>query len=300
MGLSSFPLWPGNSRSPVLGHHVEKPVSVGVFYLSMVCLQHFAGMLTLHAGRPLPTTSLFGLGAVVFSSGISRLWTPALSTSLLHSIGDISSHERSTRLVKKSKAEDFLLDATLGVACFTALERNFFRTAVPSSILSKGVYARWGGSVLATSEAATQGQKKMIQLLGRRHGCHHCGYRPLTNFAGRLKYIADHMPPTNQVYVHGKTWWGKLSKKFLSPIQQQLLPQCRRCCEVQASSARSLVTKPIYHYSFRSWHLAPALALMLSEQEDVKAAIKPLTDSISKKVNPWLSKTIKSFNNMFL
>ena len=29
--------------------------------------------------------------------------------------------------------------------------------------------------------------------VGKLHGCHHCGYRPLLNLQGRVKYIADHM-----------------------------------------------------------------------------------------------------------
>jgi hypothetical protein len=258
--------------------------SVGLFYLSLLTFQRLAGVL-LHAGHPLPLVATAGFGMVSLSSGISQALAPVVAAELLD-------HHRL-----KLVPEDFARSSLLTVASFAALERNFFQTALPSSIITRGVYARRGGAVVATSEVATKVQRKWIQRMGKLHGCHHCGYRPLLNLQGRVKYIADHMPPTNRVHMEGKKMWRKMFK--MTNIKQMLYPQCGKCCSIQASAARDLAHKPIFHFALRSWHFAPALALFLASQEEVREAARPAVKYVVRALDPAVVSVVDFVNDAF-
>jgi len=255
--------------------------ATGLFYLSLLTFQRLSGVF-LHAGHPLPLVASSGFVGVALSSTLSQLLAPALTSELMG---------LRSRLVRK---EEVVGPSLLSLPLFAGLERNFFRTALPSSIISTGVYARRGGGVPATSEVATQAQRKWIQRMGRLHGCHHCGYRPLVNFSGRVKYIADHMPPTNRVYIESKKMWRKVLN--LTKMKQMLYPQCGKCCSIQASAARANAHKPIFHTALRSWHFVPLLAILIIDQEEVQEALSPLIDTIAQKTAPVLDPLVTLVN----
>lgn len=99
----------------------------------------------------------------------------------------------------------------MGLTVFAVLERGAFRTTFPSSVIAPGVFANslntFTHSVLATGEAANEPQRRKIQVLGWRHGCHQCGSRQLLS---KETFIADHMPPTKFANEMNAKWWRRL------------------------------------------------------------------------------------------
>lgn len=86
-----------------------------------------------------------------------------------------------------------------------------FRTVFPSSSITHGAYANtrsmMRSSIVSNSAVASDAQRKRIQALGRRFGCHQCGSRQVFAKKG---FIADHMPPTKRAEELSAVWWRKL------------------------------------------------------------------------------------------
>jgi len=165
----------------------------------------------------------------------------------------------------------------LGLSVYALFERRSFRTALPSTLLSTGVFAHtpihWHRKLpnvlAATSDVASSAQRRIIQQLGKIHGCHHCGSRQVTFpylFHTPPTFIADHMPPTKIIKERNLAWYRQLTGIL---AKQQLLPQCQTCFSRQGNAVKAGFHVLAYHRSFRSWHFAPAVAylLILSEQQ---------------------------------
>ena len=72
---------------------------------------------------------------------------------------------------------------------------------------------------------------------------------------------------------------------------QQLWPQCLRCFHKQGGAVRSNTHKLMYNHRLRLCHFAPALALLLVENEQVCDYMTPLVESTQKignEVKQWL------------
>lgn len=158
--------------------------------------------------------------------------------------------------------QEGMYQTLLGSGTYALLERRGFRTSLPSSIITTGVFAhtplhwRWSrrkSVVIATGDAATDVQRRLMQGLGKMHGCHHCGSRQWLSGA---RFIADHMPPTKQVAEMNNRLWRRM---LGLTAKQQLLPQCQGCFSVQGMAVKQGVHKVIYHSGLRVWHAAPAL-----------------------------------------
>jgi hypothetical protein len=280
--------WQKDWKVPKLTpRQTEAGTSVGIFYLSMLAFQRIVGMMSIHAGSPFPLTVLAGFGAVAMSSSITHIISPSLSNELS------SSSHHTPRL----KVGDVVRNSFVGMACYIALERNAFMTALPSSVLTTGVYARLAGSIRATSEVATQAQRRAVQRFGRMYGCHHCGYRPLADLTGRVKYIADHMPPTHRMHVERQKLWRRLTQ--FAKNGQRLYPQCNRCMGIQASAVSKNTHKIIYHAGFRSWHLAPGLAIGLTDVPGIKETVQPIVDSLIHIAEPVIGGLVDFINDNF-
>jgi hypothetical protein len=86
-----------------------------------------------------------------------------------------------------------------------------FRTVFPSSSITLGAYANtrsmMRSSIISNSAIASEAQRKRIQAMGKRFGCHQCGSRQLLS---KKVFIADHMPPTKRAEQLSSVWWRKL------------------------------------------------------------------------------------------
>lgn len=236
-------------------------------WLSSIAFQRVAGVLTIHSGRP------------------GYVQVPAGGVGM--SVAVITSLMINQAFENKNRHDDFSIDNFLltldkqsirnlymSIGCYIFLEQLPFpfvlplATALPSSLLDKGVFARaGGGSIEATAVAATSSERQATQRIGKWRGCHHCGgrVRQLVRprgamLVGGMGYIADHMPPTKIAKEHSDAWWRKL---LGITVKQRLYPQCQPCFSQQGEAVRSGKHVLIYHYGMRPCHFATVLALFL-------------------------------------
>ena len=101
----------------------------------------------------------------------------------------------------------------MGLSAYVVLEGGLFRTVFPSSSISLGAYANTRNtlrsSIISNSPVASDAQRRKIQEMGKRFGCHQCGSRQVFSKQG---FIADHMPPTKRAEELASQWWRKILK----------------------------------------------------------------------------------------
>ena len=266
----------------------------GLFWTSTAILQRLSGSFMMHSGRSYPITAVWGMmctGASLIAANRGANEMLAEESFVGGGMLDLwGNHAKNQRLEE-------IKQSIIGLGIFGALERRSFRTALPSSIITTGVYAhtpwhwnpKMANVVQATSSIATSGQRGVIQTLGKLHGCHHCGSKQVFNLARGLplNFIADHMPPTKMIKEANSKWfrksfWGLFKKK------QQLLPQCQSCFQIQGNAVRQGLHKLVYHNQFRSWHLAPVVAWGIYQNREVKELIdtygEGLVETIDKQM----------------
>lgn len=239
-------------------------VASGAFWMCQNALQVVAGFVGIHSGRTLPVLCSLGLLSTIASSSVSMMaidWRHKLSSNTKNrpyfpfTMPTLPSPFHDTSDHSKLQVTRVLL----GVGIFCLLELQGFKTALPSSIITTGIFARNRGSIAATSEVATAVQRVRIQQLGWRYGCHHCGSRQVLSLD--KTFIADHMPPTKFMKEMNAKWWRRM---LGLKVSQRLYPQCLSCFSMQGSAVKNFQHIPKYHYAFRLPHLAPALAILLS------------------------------------
>ncbi|UKK00812.2 hypothetical protein MACK_000886 [Theileria orientalis] len=130
----------------------------------------------------------------------------------------------------------------------------------PSELSHPGAYAMPKLSLKADGYGyANSFQKRIIQTIGKKYGCHTCGM-----ISDKEKYIADHQPPSGVVK-------RKLSGKYISfllrhrliPIhlvkpEQHFYPQCNKCSIKQAAAVSKNRRESVTHFGrFRTYHLCP-------------------------------------------
>ena len=231
----------------------------------------------MHAGRSAPAVLATGLLSTICSQSIVQYVSLESRELGLYSTNRIK-YKKNNNKQKEIKYE-FIKRVFLGVGMYLLLERKGFRTALPSSILTTGVYANFAsGSVKASGPVATATQRFAIQRLGKFYGCHHCGNKQLFSVD---KFIADHMPPTKFVNEMNKKWWRKMLK---INVEQKLLPQCQKCYSKQGAAVASNFHRPVFHFRFRGPHLATAIALLLVQDNEVDNIINPIFEKIERNI----------------
>ena len=239
--------------------------AASMFWLSMVTLQRAAGAFRVHAGLPSPYVALCGTFMVTACQVFSSYSSPKLINVLAEDAKEIRP-ENHIGLIRGT---------LLTILCFSAIECNGLRTTLPSSVISKGAYARSFARILTSTPSASSMQRAKIQSFGKRFGCHHCGSRQL--FQG--KFIADHIPPTLFVSNYLKSWFGRSMNKIF-PTKQHLYPQCQSCFSVQGAHVKSGRHFMIYNPRFRLVHLSPIIAGILSDMRFIQEVIDPFAEKI--------------------
>ena len=176
---------------------------LGIVTLSFCLLtnvvQRFAGSLSIHSGQPFLVKGTFGLlsttACLHLSNRIEDLVLP-VRKPLLHFIPK----GRMFRCLSHREIIDFL-----GVFLF--MERKSFHTALPSSLLSKGLHARRNGKLSKIKPAEDEKQRDTIQIYGKSFGCHQCGSKQF--FKNDEYFIADKIPPTSIAEKKNESWWRR-------------------------------------------------------------------------------------------
>ena len=274
-----------------------------LFWSASTVAQRISGLLVgMHSGRPYPLTVAWG----VLSTACSLLAAQQGTMELLHRLPDFTtmdsirgwspgggssswrkrfSGSESPQMMSRQEA---IFQTMLGCMSYGLLERRNFRTTIPSSVIATGVYAhtplhwRWSRMkdiVIASSDVATGAERARMQVLGKLHGCHHCGSRQLFS---RSRFIADHMPPTLVVAaMNAKRWRKALGLR----VKQLLLPQCQSCFSIQGAAVKQGVHRLVFHSQIRVWHLSPALALLAAQQPQVREALLPVAQRLDRAVS---------------
>lgn len=127
-----------------------------------------------------------------------------------------------------------------GAGLYLTLGGRFWAIA-PSSLTSLGAFARPRvGSLPATRRYATPSERRAIQQLGRRFGCHSCGRTGTGPGLGpAIKFNADHMPPLWEARRADQDHWRRLLRR---PIQLRFFPQCVSCSGAQAVAVAAMST----------------------------------------------------------
>jgi len=231
----------------------------------------------MHAGRSAPIVLATGLLSTICSQSLVQYISLENREIGLYNNNQIRYNKNNNK--NREIKYEFMKRILLGVGMYLLLERKGFKTALPSSILTTGVYANFArGAVEATGPVATASQRFTIQRLGKLYGCHHCGNKQLFSVD---KFIADHMPPTKFVNEMNKKWWRKMLN---INVVQKLLPQCQKCFSKQGTAVASNFHRPVYHFRFRSPHLATALALLLVQDKEVDNIINPIFEKIERNI----------------
>lgn len=176
---------------------LKAPVIASIsFFILHNCMQKLAGLLSIHSGRNPLLKLTYGFVSFSCCSVASYMAAKELSSSITnkYKIPFVLENIQKPWTNNKNKRE-LIRKFYVGLGLFLLIEGKAFHTALPSNILSIGVFANTKlGSVPATSDVATELQRRTIQTLGHTYGCHQCGNRQMIS---RVKlFIADHQPPT--------------------------------------------------------------------------------------------------------
>lgn len=281
--------------------HQQTLHSVGVltcsFYLLTNAFQRVAGAMSLHSGKPFLLTAATGLISTTASCILARdFHDTAVMPKLTGTSASASTSWLSlAKPTSRQKDEDMVRNALVGVGLFSLFERRNFLTALPSSVITLGAFAqrnmlvsRLGrGSVLSTDVAATEKQRRAIQTIGKRFGCHQCGSRQLFTSSsnnGISSFIADHQPPTKMAKLMGDKWWRRALRW---PVTQRLWPQCQQCFRLQGNAVRTNTHTLIHHHRLRLCHFAPAAAVLLwsvADQPALKEWLEPVVTPTARGV----------------
>lgn len=260
------------------------------FYMLQMIAQRTVGMIGLHGG--LPTKILAPIGAcTTFANLYLSQVAEEKTRELTHQYTFEPMHPVKKLFSPKESQLDKQRRLALSVGAFVVLERGFFRTVFPSSVISIGVFGnvfnRLRVSIPSTSEVATDAQRQRIQSLGRLHGCHQCGSRQM----GLQGFIADHMPPTRFAKQAAAVWWRRW---FKIAVAQRLYPQCQKCYSLQGNAVRTDVHKLVYHSIIKPFHFSTALGYLAMQHPVIAEEAQQLVDPAVDACKGWVQ-DIKSY-----
>lgn len=181
-------------------------------------------------------------GASVFVAGFAASYVTIQGYALSNDWLPTATIQYSVQISNK----DLLLSAATGVVVFRALGGKFSKI-LPSNLLQPGSFAQRAIPVNSALHAS-DGQKKIIQELGKQYGCHTCGRKRVAQF------VADHQPPT------------KLNQSSNTASLQWYYPQCRSCSSLQgaALSRGRRVSVVVHPFSLRTYHIFLPIPLVLA------------------------------------
>ena len=194
-----------------------------------------ASLLRISCASPVRSTVVGG-SAVALASVTSGSVSRALQQKQPPKRGRGEERLVSSRLwdavAKTTTSTDILLDAVLGLVCFSALGGRV-RSVLPSDVRYPGANANASMPAVGAAYATKSQRTELLRML-RLHGCHHCGKK-----SGPV--VADHMPPNHFVEkMKRETGLSSLLTRLRwnGRITQRFYPQCRGCSQKQAVAVK--------------------------------------------------------------
>ena len=249
---------------------------IALFYSLSLLSQRIFGLVSIHGGR-----SRYLLSASGFCATFLGLYSTHYATDQMVIRGYIESTKYPPSVSSSSSSgwlgylrplfgksnmspEKEIMNKTgESLLYFLIIEHRMFRTMLPSSVLTIGVFANPSLSkfisIHASSDVATQSERLKVQSLGKKFGCHHCGSRQIFS---RGSFIADHMPPTKHAKEMNAAWW----RRFLGlKVTQRLWAQCQSCFSMQGSAVRADIHRLAYYNRLRLVHMIPSVTLLMND-----------------------------------
>ena len=200
--------------------------------------------------------------------------TVSVASTLSLRAADAASSRLSTRRARPlHEVGSTFATAAIGLVLFRLTSGRFWALS-PSCVTGLGAFSRTkGGSIAASLAYATTAERKLIQQLGRKFGCHSCGVRSVG-----IRFNADHMPPLAEVKRSNAHLWRRA---LGATVRQRFYPQCTTCSGQQAAilsrAARGLDSAGpavVHVSSLRPYHAGGVLltALALAAEGGAAAA----------------------------
>ena len=224
-------------KNPVTTSHlisISSGATVGyILYIAQVrASQYMFRMLRVHSGFPVVSSVLgsLSLTAAFLQSTLSMVHVANLVYS------KISQNSNEDKLLNVHH-DTLICSSVVNLGIYKQGYRQNFRSVLPSHIVLPGAFSH--EYLPLTSVHVTKHKRQILQELGHKYGCHHCG-------AKVEKYIADHIPPTRYLpefskLACSKSWNRSIflllfNRDVLSTHihPQVLFPQCRPCSYKQA------------------------------------------------------------------
>ena len=225
-------------KNPIKSSHlmsVTSGATVGyLFYVAQIRVsQYLAKICRIHSGFPVFSSIL---GGTIFSAAFMQSTSTMVKvTNLIHS--KVDSNSETHKPLFNLQYDTLLGAALVNLGVYKHGFKQQFRTVLPSHIILPGSFSN--KYLPLTSINVTKYKKQIIQEIGGKYGCHHCGSKP-------GKYIADHIPCTkylsefsnlNRLHSWYRPFFHLLFDRDVLSTRihpQVLFPQCRPCSSYQA------------------------------------------------------------------
>lgn len=224
-------------RNPIKRSHlisISSGATVGcLIYVAQIrAYQYMFKMCRIHSGLPI-VSSVLG-GVVLSTAFVQSTVTMVNVTNFVHR--KVKKDSEKDMPLFHTSYETLICSAVVNLGIYKQGYKQNLRTVLPSHILLPGSFAV--EYLALTSTHVTKHKKQIVQELGHKYGCHHCGGKA-------QRYIADHIPSTRYLSEFSnlarlKSWHRSflqlLFKRDVLSTQihpQVLFPQCRPCSHSQ-------------------------------------------------------------------
>ncbi|CAK8682398.1 unnamed protein product [Clavelina lepadiformis] len=123
------------------------------------------------------------------------------------------------------------------------------KSVLPSHILHPGAFAKKGVIMSDYSNKVTNGQRRQIQEIGSKYGCHTCGKKYLKLRVAFRRWTSSKLVPRSPVYYADHSPPLALTTGTLINKGGLLYPQCSTCSYYQSSQVRAAKTSFNAFYS---------------------------------------------------
>lgn len=209
-----------------------------VLYVAQIrASQHLLKACRMHSGIPILSSVI---GGVVLSAAFAQSTiSMAYVANFRHNLAE-SKIEKNRQLLE-IHSDTLLYSTIINLGIYKHGNREQLRAVLPSHVILPGSFSK--EFIPLTSVQVTKYKKQILQEIGHKYGCHHCG-------AKAERYIADHIPCTRYLSEFSnlgrsnswlRSFFASLFNRDVLSTQihpQVLFPQCKPCSYKQGGYVR--------------------------------------------------------------